>query len=129
MEQCQFCHNMFGDKKMLRQHQKKTKYCIKIQLEAKKEFDDLAIQTNKELACQFCSNKFKTKYLLNKHQTQTKYCLKIQEYQTSEVIVKSFITCTFCNKNFSCSTFKIHDLLCKKKINFFLTKKIKRMLR
>jgi hypothetical protein len=93
--------------------------CIKIQLEAKKEFDALAIQTNKELACQFCSNKFKTKYLLNKHQTQTKYCLKIQ---TSEVIVKSFITCAFCNKNFSCSTFKRRDLSCKKK-NQFLDQK------
>jgi hypothetical protein len=123
MEQCQFCHNMFGDKKMLRQHQKKTKYCIKIQLEAKEVSNALVIQTNKELTCQFCGNEFSTKYLLNKHQTQAKYCLKIQESQKSEVIVKSFITCTFCNKNFSSSTFNRHDSTCKKKNQFLLDKK------
>jgi chloramphenicol O-acetyltransferase len=114
---------MFGDKKMLRQHQKKTKYCIKIQLEAKEVCNALLIETNKELTCQFCGNEFSTKYLLNKHQTQAKYCLKIQESQKSEVIVKSFITCTFCNKNFSSSTFNRHDSTCKKKNQFLLDKK------
>jgi len=108
MEQCQFCHNMFGDKKMLRQHQKKTKYCLKIQVEAKEKDEIITVQeTNKELNCKFCGNKFKTKYLLNKHQTQSKYCILLQESQKSEVIVKSFVTCTFCNKNFSSSTFNI----------------------
>ena len=29
MEKCEFCSNIFGDAKMLRQHQKKTKYCLK----------------------------------------------------------------------------------------------------
>ena len=38
MEQCQFCSNMFGNTKMLKQHQKKTKYCLKIQeIKAKKQ--------------------------------------------------------------------------------------------
>ena len=131
MEQCQFCNNMFGDKKMLRQHQKKTKYCLKIQVKVKEESDALAkakekheiIDTNKELSCKFCGKQFKTKYLLNKHQTQAKYCLKIQESQNSEEIIKSFITCTFCNKNFSSSTFNRHDSTCKKKNQFLLNQK------
>ncbi len=124
MEQCQFCHNMFGDKKMLRQHQKKTKYCLKIQVEAKEKDEIITVQeTNKELNCKFCGNKFKTKYLLNKHQTQSKYCILLQESQKSEVIVKSFVTCTFCNKNFSSSTFNRHDSTCKKKNQFLLDQK------
>ena len=40
MEKCQFCNNMFGNTQMLKQHQKKTKYCIKIQeTKAKEEFE------------------------------------------------------------------------------------------
>ena len=31
MERCNFCNNMFGNTQMLKQHQKKTKYCLKIQ--------------------------------------------------------------------------------------------------
>ena len=71
MEQCQFCNNMFGDTKMLKQHQKKTKYCLKIQeaqAEAKKVETTKLQQTTSELTCQFCSKEFKTKYLLNIHQ-------------------------------------------------------------
>ena len=37
MEQCQFCNNMFGNTQMLKQHQKKTKYCLKIQETKAKE--------------------------------------------------------------------------------------------
>jgi hypothetical protein len=37
MEKCQFCCKMFGDTKMLKQHQKKTKYCLKIQEELNKQ--------------------------------------------------------------------------------------------
>ena len=124
MEQCQFCNNMFGDTKMLKQHQKKTKYCLKIQeAQAKKVEITKLQQITTEITCQFCSKKFKTKYLLNIHQTQTKYCLKIQESQNSEKIISSFITCKFCDKEFSSSTFKRHDLSCKKKIQFLLNEK------
>ena len=42
MEQCHFCNNMFGDTKMLRQHQKKTKYCLRIQ-EIKKKEQEVAL--------------------------------------------------------------------------------------
>ena len=96
MEQCQFCDNMFGDIKMLRQHQKKTKYCLKIQEKLTKEREEasakesaelLTLQSQtKELTCQFCNKQCKTKYILNNHQTQAKYCLKIQESQNSQKI-------------------------------------------
>ena len=82
MEQCQFCNNMFGNTQMLRQHQKKTKYCLKIQeakakeeVEAKqkKDAEELALkEKQRALTCHFCDNNFKTKYLLNKHKTQAK---------------------------------------------------------
>jgi hypothetical protein len=116
MEQCRFCNNMFGDTKMLKQHQKKTKYCLKIQeAQAKKVETTKFQQTTSELTCQFCNNQFKTKSHLSNHQTQAKYCLKIQESQNSETIIVSLITCKFCNKNFSSRSFNRHDLTCKKK--------------
>ena len=136
MEQCQFCTNMFGNTQMLKQHQKKTKYCLKIQeertkqdLEAKhkKDAEDLALkEKNKELTCRFCGKEFKTKYLLRIHQTQAKYCLKIQESQNSKEIIVALITCKFCSKNFSYSHFNRHNLTCKKKIQF-LTEEITRL--
>ena len=133
MEQCDFCSNIFGDKKMLRRHQKNTQYCLKIQETKKKEQAECdakaIIEANKakekakELTCNFCGKEFKTKYLLNIHQTQTKYCLKIQESKNSEKIISSLIKCKFCDKEFSSSTFKRHDLSCKKKIQFLLNEK------
>ena len=129
MEKCQFCNNMFGNTQMLRQHQKKTKYCLKIQeakakedIEAKqkKDAEELALkEKQRELTCHFCSKQFKTKYLLNIHQTQAKYCLKIQESQNSQGIISLLITCKFCDKNFSVSSYAKHNLTCKKKIRFF----------
>ena len=133
MEKCQFCNNMFGNTQMLRQHQKKTKYCLKIQeakakedieVKQKKDAEELALkEKQRELTCKFCGKEFKTKYLLNKHQTQAKYCLLLQESQNSETIITSFVTCTFCNKNFSSSTFNRHDSTCKKKNQFLLNQK------
>ena len=121
--ECHFCNNMFGNTQMLRQHQKKTKYCLKIQetkakeeVESKKKEELILKEKAKELTCQFCSKEFKTKYLLNIHQTQAKYCLKIQESQNSQDIISLLITCKFCDKNFSVSSYAKHDLTCKKKI-------------
>jgi hypothetical protein len=116
MEQCKFCNNMFGDTKMLKQHQKKTKYCLKIQEDQAKKVETAKLQQiTTELTCQFCNKQFKTKYLLRIHQTQTKYCLKIQESQNSEEIIPSLIVCIYCSKNFSSGSFNRHDLICKKK--------------
>ena len=122
MEQCQFCNNMFGDSKMLKQHQKKTKYCLKIQEEqAKEESEAKKKEELSELTCQFCTKQFKTKYVLHIHQTQAKYCLKIQETKNSQKIIESLITCQYCKKTSSVSNFAKHDAICKKK-NEFLTK-------
>lgn len=117
MEQCQFCNNMFGDTKMLKQHQKKTKYCLKIQEDQAKKVETTKLQQiTTELTCQFCSKQFKTKYLLRIHQTQAKYCLKIQESQNSQEIISLLITCKFCDKKFSVSSYAKHNLTCKKKV-------------
>ena len=119
MVQCNFCSNIFGDTKMLKQHQKKTKYCLKIQeLKAKEKQEDTE-KENKELTCHFCSKQFKTKYLLYIHQTQAKYCLKIQESQNSQQIISLLITCKFCDKKFSVSSYAKHNLTCKKKMKIF----------
>ena len=136
MEQCEFCFNMFGDKKILRRHQKNTQYCLKIQetkkkeqaeaeakaiIEAKvKEIEDNKAKERKEaevkeLTCQFCGKQCTTKYILSSHQKQAKYCLKIQEAQNSEEIISSLVTCKFCCKNFSSGNFNRHDAICKKK--------------
>jgi hypothetical protein len=117
MEKCKFCNNMFGNTQMLKQHQKKTKYCLKIQEELEKEKTNVQ---NKELICQFCGKQSKTKYHLNIHQTQTKYCLKIQASQNSQDIISSLITCKFCDKNFSLGSFNRHKMTCKKKNQFLI---------
>ena len=152
--ECQFCNNIFGNTQMLRQHQKKTKYCLKIQEtkakeqaltltklleEAKvkeieenkakeiKEAEELALKEKaKELTCQFCSKQCKTKYILNNHQTQAKYCLKIQESQNSQEIIASLVMCKYCEKKFSTGNFNRHDAICKKK-NQYLQEEISRM--
>jgi hypothetical protein len=111
---------MFGDTKMLRQHQKKTKYCLQIQ-EAKSLVKSLKKENDNELLCQFCGKQFKTKYVLKIHQTQAKYCLKIQESQNYQEIIESLVTCQYCKKTSSVSNFSKHDAICKKK-NEFLTK-------
>jgi len=125
MEQRQFCNNMFGNTQMLKQHQKKTKYCLKIQ-ETKAKEDADAKEKIKELTCPFCNNQFKTKYHLTSHQTQAKYCLQIQESKNSEKIVVSLITCNFCDKKFSSRSFSRHDAICKNK-NAFLIKEIAKL--
>jgi hypothetical protein len=107
-----------------------VKYCLKIQEEIQQALDkaldeakkkeqakELSLKEKaKELTCQFCTKEFKTKYLLNIHQTQAKYCLKIQESQNSQDIISLLITCKFCDKKFSVSSYAKHDLTCKKKI-------------
>ncbi len=128
---------------MLRQHQKKTKYCLKIQeIKAKeqdvalaksleeakvKEIEELSLKEKaKELTCKFCSKEFKTKYLLRTHQTHAKYCLKLQESQNSEEIISCLITCKFCGKNSASTNFAKHDAICKKK-NQFLNDEISKL--
>jgi hypothetical protein len=130
MFQCEYCSKIFATNKILRHHQMHVKYCLKIQEEIQQALDkaldeakkkeqakELSLKEKaKELTCQFCTKEFKTKYLLNIHQTQAKYCLKIQESQNSQDIISLLITCKFCDKKFSVSSYAKHDLTCKKKI-------------
>ena len=51
---CDFCSNMFGDAKMLRQHQTRTQYCLKIQAKLEAE----ATEKVKESSCQYCGKYF-----------------------------------------------------------------------
>ena len=106
---------------MLRQHQTRTQYCLKIQAKLEAE----ATEKVKESSCQYCGKYFKTKNLLNIHQTQTKYCLKIQESQNSQEIISALVVCKYCNKNFSVSNSGRHDLTCKKKNQFLTEENIK----
>ena len=143
--QCQFCNNMFANIILLYQHQKRAKYCLKIQeikekeqhvalaksieeTKQRKETEELALkEKSKELSCQFCGKQCKNKYILNNHQTQAKYCLKIQESKNSqEMIIANLVLCEYCSKNFSRATFKRHDSTCKKKIQY-LTQEIEMM--
>jgi len=138
---CPFCNSIFANIFLLDQHQKRAKYCLKIQETNAKEKDEKAlleakvkeIEENKakaeeqalkekikELTCQFCSKEFKTKYLLNNHQTHTKYCLKLQESQNYKQIISALVTCKFCTKNFSDKNFSRHDAICKKKNEFLI---------
>jgi len=145
--ECAFCNNIFGNTQMLHQHQKKTKYCLKIQeVKAKEEAEKALIEAKikeieenkakaeeqalkemaKELTCQFCSKEFKTKYLLCTHQTHAKYCLKLQETQNSQEIISCLITCKFCGKSSASTNFAKHDAICKKK-NQFLNDEISKL--
>ena len=112
MEKCIFCCYMFGITQMLKQHQKKTKYCLKIQETKANKL--IVEEKDKELTCNFCGKHFKNKYILDTHKKQAKYCLKIQESQ-NEQIIACLIICRFCGKNFSSASFNRHDSTCKKK--------------
>ena len=133
-QQCKFCCNIFGNSQMLRQHQTKTKYCLKIQqklaqIEAeaieKAKIDAESIEQTKELLCQYCGKNFKTKYILQSHQLQAKYCLKIQESKNSQEIISSLVICKYCNKNSSSSNSIKHNLICREKIQFLKEENIK----
>ena len=56
--ECQFCHNVFSNKQNLNSHQKKAKYCLKLQGKT----------INTEYKCDGCSKTFTIKGNLIKHQ-------------------------------------------------------------
>ena len=87
--ECQFCNKIFGNKQNLLQHQKKTKYCLRLH---KNEYFNLIKEYEKKIEykekqkiqCQFCNSMFANIILLNQHQKRAKHCLKIQETKAKE---------------------------------------------
>jgi uncharacterized Zn-finger protein len=95
--ECQFCNKVFGNNQMLRQHQKKTKYCLNIQNIFFSENPQMTIKeyekkTDKQnIKCQFCNSIFASIILLDQHQKRSKHCLKIQEAKSKESEAKAII--------------------------------------
>lgn len=56
--ECQFCHNKFSNKQNLNAHQRKVKYCLKIQGKTPAQ----------EYKCDGCEKKFLVKNKLKRHQ-------------------------------------------------------------
>ena len=55
--ECQFCHNAFSNKQNLNAHQRKAKYCLKIQ----------GKQPKCTFTCNICDTRFTSKYNLKRH--------------------------------------------------------------
>ena len=105
--ECQFCNKVFGNNQMLRQHQKKTKYCLNIQNIFFSENPQMTIKEyekkadKQKIKCQFCNSIFASIILLDQHQKRANHCLKIQEAKAKEEAEKANeLTCQFCEKEF-----------------------------
>ena len=55
--ECNFCHNTFANKQNLNAHQKKAKYCLKLQ----------GKNIHTKFICEICQKTFTSKYNLNRH--------------------------------------------------------------
>jgi hypothetical protein len=67
MSLCQFCKSKFYDKSALNKHQKKTKYCLRIQDK------DLNKESKiKKFECEKCKKELSTKQRLQSHLTSCK---------------------------------------------------------
>lgn len=69
--ECRFCHNVFSNKQNLNYHQKRTKYCLKIQ--------GKLFQGNEK--CDRCETKFMSKITLRRHQKSCKQNSLLEEYK------------------------------------------------
>jgi len=67
------------------------------------------------MECEFCNNSFSNISNLRYHKKTNKKCQIIQK-QKKDVEIESF-NCLFCNKTFTKQTIKIHNKICKKKLN------------
>ena len=69
--ECQFCHNVFSNKQNLNCHQKKARYCLKIQ----------GIEVPKKYECKGCNKTFEISANFERHKKTCKNPNKIQEYK------------------------------------------------
>ena len=64
--ECNFCKKVFSTKSNLLNHQKKAKYCLKIQKQKEipnSESEDINFK------CEYCQRNFSTKRVLSNHKT------------------------------------------------------------
>ena len=88
--ECRFCNNIFGNTQMLRQHQKKTKYCLKIQQTKAKEDADAKAKVLFEALVEAKENERK--------KLEAKEKKEAEELILNEKTKK--LTCQFCSKEF-----------------------------
>ena len=69
--ECQFCHNVFSNKQNLNSHQKKARYCLKIQ----------GVEVPKKYECKGCNKTFEISANFERHKKTCKNPNKIQEYK------------------------------------------------
>jgi uncharacterized Zn-finger protein len=109
MVTCEYCGTTFSKDYNLRKHQRKTKYCIKLQENAASK-----------IVCEYCGSTFSTEYNLRKHQQITSYCLKMQGSDPIEEFI-----CPACQKRYTrkdnltkhlrqCEHSRINDVVDKK---------------
>ena len=68
---CKFCHNEFSNKQNLNYHQKKARYCLKIQ----------GVEIPKKYECNGCNKTFEISANFERHKKICKNPNKIQEYE------------------------------------------------
>ena len=69
--ECKFCHNIFSNKQNLNAHQKRAKYCLKIQ----------GVQIPKKHVCNGCKKSFEITANFRRHQKICKNPNQIEEYK------------------------------------------------
>jgi len=72
------------------------------------------------MECEFCNKNFTTMSNLRYHKKTNKKCQEIQskDKDINEIVFESSVSCEFCDKNFTKQTIKVHDKICKKKLEF-----------
>ena len=78
------------------------------------------------MECEFCNKNFTTMSNLRYHKKTNKKCQEIQskDKDINEIVLESSVSCEFCRKNFTKQTIKVHDKICKKKLEFENKKRI-----
>ena len=92
---CEFCNNNFGNKHVLKTHQKTAKYCLKLQ----------GVSILKKFSCNICKIEFSTKFILQRHMdTHTDSEMDMFEY--NKLLEKQIID-NKSDHNFEISEYKI----------------------